>query len=155
MIKQLSNGNQLINFIACDDPCSPEDDLDTPLTWAMVVIKKEDRYLLLHNSNRIEWECAGGGIEAGETVEEAAIREVMEETSQNVKNLKCHGVFKLYLKVKDRSEYGALYSGTIDVLEPFIVNNESDRITLWQLDELLDDRFGEISQWMIEYLRAQ
>lgn len=155
MIKQLTNGNQLLNFIACDVPLSPEDDLSTPLTWAMVVIKKHDRYLLMHNSNRLQWECPGGGIETGETVEEAAIREVMEESSQRVINLKCHGVFKLYLKPKDRSEYGALYSGTIETLQPFIVNNESDRITLWHLDDLLDDRLGEISQWMIDYLRSK
>ncbi len=152
MIKQLTNGNKLLNFIPCDVAVVPDDDPHTPLTWAMVVVKKGDRYLLMHNSNRLQWECPGGGIELGETVEEAAIREVMEEASQHAINLKCHAVFKLHLKHHDRSEYGALYSGTFDELQPFIVNNESDRITLWHPDDKLDDRLGELSRYMIDYL---
>ena len=154
MIKQLSYGNKLLRFVACDKPIVPEDDPEIPLTWAMVVVKKDDRYLLMHNCSRLQWECPGGGIEAGETVEEAATREVMEEASQHVINLQCHGVFKLYVKRVDRSEYGALYSGTFDELQPFIMNSESDRITLWHPDEKLDDRHGEISEWMITYLRS-
>lgn len=152
MIKQFDNGNKLLNFIECDEPIVPEGD-DTPLTWAMVVVKKDGRYLLHHNFNRMQWECGGGGIEAGETVEEAAIREVLEETSQHVIDLQCRGIFKLYLKPKDCCEYGALYTGTFDELQPFIVNNESDRITLWHPNEDLDDRHGEIGQWMIDYIQ--
>lgn len=154
MIKQFQNGNELHRFIECDVPIVPDDDLDTPLTWALVVVKKDDRYLLMHNSNRLQWECPGGGIEAGETVEEAAIREVMEETSQHVIDLKFHAVFKLYLKRKDHYEYGALYTGIFNELQPFIVNNESDRITLWHPDEDLDDRLSELNQWIIEHLRS-
>ena len=154
MIKQFNNGNILLNFIACDDPIVPEGD-DTPLVWAMVIVKKDDRYLLMHNINRAQWECPGGGIEAGETVEEAAIREVMEETSQQAIDLKCQGIFKLYLKWLDRNEYGALYSGTFDELQPFIINSESDRITLWHPDEELDDRHSELGQWMIKYVESK
>jgi 8-oxo-dGTP pyrophosphatase MutT (NUDIX family) len=93
------------------------------------------------------------GIEDGETVEEAAAREVLEETGQHVINLQCHGVFKLKLARHNHSEYGALYTGTIDELRPFMVNDESDRIILRYPGEALDDPLSELSAWMITHLR--
>lgn len=151
MLEQFSNGNILLEFIDCSEPRVPDGD-DTPLTWSMVVIKKDGQFLLHHNFNRMQWECAGGGLEDGETMDECAIRETLEETSQHVVDLRCRGIFKLYLKNHDRSEYGALYTGTIDTLKPFRVNNESDRLALWHPNEQLDDRISELSQWMIGYV---
>lgn len=151
MLKQFDNGNILLEFIDCDDPQVPDGD-DTPLTWAMVVVQKDDKFLLHHNYNRMQWECGGGGIEPGETVKQAAIREVLEETSQHVLDIHCRGIFKLYLRHTDRSEFGALYIGTIDQLQQFQHNNESDRITLWHPDDPLDDRLSELSHWMIAYV---
>ncbi len=148
MLKRFNNGNILVNFIRCDPPAVPEDET-IPLTWAMVVIKKEGRYLLHHNFTRKQWECAGGGWEEGETIEECAIREALEETSQKITDLKSLGVFKLYLKKHDRYEYGALFMATFDEYLPFKVNDESDRIKLWHPNDTLDDRLSELSMWMI------
>lgn len=67
MIKEFSNGNELLRLVYCRQPVVPRNDSDVPLTWAMVVIQHGDRYLLHHNFNRAQWECAGGGIEDGET----------------------------------------------------------------------------------------
>lgn len=149
MLKRFANGNELLDFIACDAPVVPEHDRAVPLTWAMVVIQKDDRFLLLYNFNRGQWECAGGGLEAGETVEQAAIREVLEETSQHVIDLRCHGIFKFWRADQDLTEYGALYSGSIDELRAFIVNTESDRILLWHPREPLEGRLSELSAWMM------
>ncbi len=41
---------------------------------------KGDRYLMVHNSRRNGWEMPGGHIEAGETPEQAAEREYIEES---------------------------------------------------------------------------
>ncbi len=151
MLNQFSNGNLLVNFIPCDKPIVPEGDA-TPLTWAMAIIQKEDRYLLHHNFNRMQWENAGGGIEAGETVEECVIREALEETSQHIIDVQFQGLFKLYLKAHNRYEYGALYRATFDELLPFVMNNESDRLTLWHPKDTLDDRLSELTLWMITKL---
>jgi 8-oxo-dGTP diphosphatase len=148
MLQQFSNGNILLNFIPCEEPRVPDGD-DTPLTWAMVNIKKGDHFLLQHNYNRKQWENAGGGIEIGETVKDCAIREALEETCQHITDVKFRGIFKLYLKYHDRCEYGALYEATYDELLPFTVNNESDRLTLWHPDDTLDDRLSELTHWMI------
>lgn len=148
MLQQFSNGNILLNFIPCAEPIVPDGD-DTPLTWAMVNIKKGNRYLIQHNYNRKQWENAGGGIEVGETMRDCIIREALEETCQHITEVKCRAIFKLYLKYHNRSEYGALYEATFDELRPFTVNNESDRLILWHPSESLDDRLSELTHWMI------
>lgn len=152
MLERFTNGNELIAFIDYDEPVIPASDSEVPLTFVMIVIQKYGLVLLHHNFNRLQWECAAGSIENGETAKEAAIREVLEETCQHVTNLQCRGIFKLKLAHNDAIEYGALFSGTVDELREFTINNESDRITLWQPSEALDDRMSELSKWMINYL---
>lgn len=51
-------------------------------TWffAMVIVRKGDRFLLVHERKHGQlWYIPGGRVEAGETLEEGAIRETLEE----------------------------------------------------------------------------
>ncbi len=147
MIARFSNGNELLRYVPCDDPIVPEDDLETPLTWSKVIVKQGERYLLLYNIARKQWESPGGGIEAGETPLQAAIREVMEETCQKVDNLVFKAVFKMSLHNHNgRCEYGALYTAELKELLPYTVTTESDRIILWHPDEELDNKFSEVTR---------
>ena len=60
-------------------------------------LKRNDSYLLLFRNkkkndvNEGKWIGVGGHIEKGETKDEAAIREIKEETGLNVHSLKCSG----------------------------------------------------------------
>lgn len=60
-------------------------------------------YLLLHYPSG-HWEFAKGHIEAGENAEQAAIREIEEETG--IKDLKIISGFKEYIKYFFRKSYG-------------------------------------------------
>ncbi len=61
---------------------------DAPLTGALVVAIGPEGVLLVHDVWRDQWEVAGGGIEAGESAEEAAVREVAEESGQQLTAIK-------------------------------------------------------------------
>ena len=52
----------------------------------LVVLKYKDKWLLTQHSNR-GIEFPGGKAEEGETIEEAAIRETIEETGVTITNL--------------------------------------------------------------------
>ena len=60
-------------------------------TRVQIVILKDEKYVLLQqlikDQNRSFWGMPGGGIEDGETAEEAAIREAKEETNLDIKLL--------------------------------------------------------------------
>ena len=67
----------------------------------MVRIFKENEVLVLDKKMKHGWEgltFPGGKMEANETFEEAAIREVKEETNLNVWNLSYNGVIVWYEK---------------------------------------------------------
>jgi ADP-ribose pyrophosphatase YjhB (NUDIX family) len=59
-----------------------------------VVFRRNEVLLVQRNSepNRGRWSVPGGALETGETVEEAAVRETLEETSVVVKPLRVFGV---------------------------------------------------------------
>lgn len=57
-------------------------------TWffAMVIVRKGDRFLLVHERKHGQlWYIPGGRVEPGETIEEGAIRETLEEGGIRVK----------------------------------------------------------------------
>jgi ADP-ribose pyrophosphatase YjhB (NUDIX family) len=62
----------------------------------VVVPGKDDRILLVkHKYGQKKWSLPGGGIELGESVEEAAIREVKEETGLEIEISHLIGIFSL------------------------------------------------------------
>jgi 8-oxo-dGTP diphosphatase len=61
---------------------------------SMAIIVDGNRVLMIRRRQRegkLSWAFPGGGIEAGETAEQAAVREVLEETALEVKAVQVLG----------------------------------------------------------------
>ena len=63
------------------------------LTGASVIVYKGKKILLQQRSDNKCWAYHGGKIEIGEIVEEAAKRELLEETGLSVNSMNLFGVF--------------------------------------------------------------
>lgn len=70
---------------------------DSPVTKppvSMAIITEGSKVLMVRRRQRegkLSWAFPGGGIEAGETAEQAAVREVTEETALEVKAVRVLG----------------------------------------------------------------
>lgn len=77
----------------------------------------------------------GGIIEEGESARNCVVRELLEETNQEIKEVNFKGLMKFRLQPSfhgpERTEYGALFSGQLDQLTDFVQNDEASAIILW------------------------
>ena len=63
------------------------------ISAAVIVINSGGEILLVENPRR-GWEMPGGIVEAGESIKEAAIREVKEESGYDIKIVKFCGIYQ-------------------------------------------------------------
>lgn len=135
MIIENKNGDQLLEVINIGE----EEAFSNyyPITHALVVVKNKDKFILLHNKYRNQWEVAGGRLEKGETLLQCAKRECYEEIGYEISNVKYLGLMKLmvksnYFHKEDKIEYGGLYCA--DVIEDihFIENDEMSKLCLYE-----------------------
>jgi len=75
-----------------DDPKAPKANSLVPAASA-VVTDTEGRILLQRRRDNELWALPGGGMEAGESIAETAMREVLEETGYEVRPLYVIGVY--------------------------------------------------------------
>ncbi|WP_336782282.1 NUDIX hydrolase [Paenibacillus illinoisensis] len=82
---------------------------------SILILNKVGEILLVRHSDDT-WGVPGGFMELGESVEEAAMREVQEEIRIKIKNLELFGVFsgkELYTKLRNGHEYHNVVIGYV------------------------------------------
>ena len=129
-----NNGREFVDFITM----SEEDIYDyLPLAGSFAVIKCEGKYLMCYNLWRKQWELPAGRREGYETPKECAIRELFEETGQMVSDLEIKGLLKSQKIINGEISYNPVYFTEMKKLQPFIENEETSDIRLWDLKEKL------------------
>lgn len=150
MITTNRRGDALLDFLPGDRLHIPEADRHIPLAFTLVVVKHLDWFLLVFNRWRQKWEIPGGGIEPGESPEAGARRELFEETGQTAKSLEYIGLFKYQPYPDNHLELGALYRAELASIQPFVPNNEIERILWWDLRAEVDGYIDPIDNKLIE-----
>lgn len=99
---------------------------DSPTGYVLVVLWHGDKALMVFERERECWELPGGGIEPGETPRAAAVREVWEETGQQVAEnaLRFVGHTRTAVGEAQRVLYGVVFTARIAEPLPFTANGE-------------------------------
>lgn len=99
------------------------------LTYSVIVAKSGDSWLFVRHHKRETWEIPGGHIEEDETPEEAASRELMEETGALDFNIECIATYSVCKE--GRVDYGRLFAADILKLGPVSDTSEIAEVRLF------------------------
>ena len=122
-----------------------------PVSGSFAVLKCEEKYLFCYNIWRKQWELPAGQREGDETPKECAIRELYEETGQIVGDLEFKGLLKVENTMNNSIKYNPVYFTAIENLQPFIENEETTEIRLWDLKEDIG-YIDEVDLQMLDYI---
>ncbi|WP_187442032.1 NUDIX domain-containing protein [Sutcliffiella horikoshii] len=143
-----NNGRVFLDFISMTEEVI---DNYLPLAGSFAVIKCKGKYLLCYNIWREQWELPAGRREGDETPKECAIRELFEETGQMVSDLDFKGLLKFQKTISGEVAYNPVYFTEMERLQPFIENEESSEIRLWDLKEEIG-YLDEVDIRLLEYI---
>lgn len=95
-----------------DPSYSPEEGL----TYSVVASRYVNKWLFVRHHDRVTWEMPGGHIEINETPDDAARRELMEETGATEFEIDCVSTYSV--TIDGLTGYGRLYFAEVLSLGP-------------------------------------
>ena len=138
-----------------DKSCTP----GGKLRYSVISARFKGKWIFVRNSMRSTWEICGGHIEEGESPDETARRELMEETGSQKFSLECVATYSVE---KDGiTGYGRLYFAEVTVLGSIPEGSEiAERIMGDELPENLTypdiqpELFSKILSWLRQEQRV-
>lgn len=117
---------------------------------ALVLIRDGDSVLLVKQSyNDHFWSLPGGGVEPGESVDQAAIREVREETGLEVCLKRVVGIYS-----KPRENGLAItFEGEVIGGDLLQATNETSACQYWPFDHLLEPARAHLRERVEDFRR--
>ncbi len=105
---------------------SPDSLTDISFTYAVIAARYRDRWFFCRRCDRSTWEIPGGHVEAGESPDEAARRELYEETGAIKFNLSPVCIYQTEC-------WGMLFFAEVQELSSLPENSEMAEIALFDL----------------------
>lgn len=104
-------------------------------------------FLLVYNRLKTCWELPGGYVDQSETAQEAAERELLEETGQRALSSRPLGLLEVVTETRGENLLGALFYCNIEVLQSFAPNEEIAELALWNAQESIGvENIGVVSE---------
>ncbi|HOW08970.1 MAG TPA: NUDIX domain-containing protein [Bacteroidales bacterium] len=107
---------------------SPSFDPEVSLIYSVITARYSGHWILVRHHKRTTWEIPGGHIEPGETADEAASRELMEETGAVDFEIKCIATYSV--RKNGETGYGRLYFAEVANIGPVPDTSEIAEIRL-------------------------
>jgi 8-oxo-dGTP diphosphatase len=104
------------------------------LNYVVMGARYQEKWIFVRHRERTTWEMVSGHIEAGETADQAAVRELSEEAG--VVNSTMKPLCDYEVEVKGKKEYGRFYGVKVSELDP-LLEHETEELVL--ADTLPDD----------------
>ena len=127
---------------------------------SVIVVDKENRVLLQLRSDNHCWGYAGGSVELDEVVEEAAKRELYEETGLIARRLELFGVFSgpdthyVYPNGDEVSNVDVVYACREYTGELTCQAGEVDELRFFALDEIPENLSKPIRKPLMKWVEA-
>ena len=127
-----SHGFQFLDFLFVEEQ---EIHQFESIAGSFAVVRCGGKTLMVYNKWREQWELPAGAREGQETSKECAIRELYEESGQQLEDLEFKGLLKLQHTDTQEIKYNPVCLGTVEKLQPFIPNDETTEMKLWDRKE--------------------
>ncbi len=125
------------------------------LTYSVIAARFKGRWIFVRHNERSTWEISGGHIEEGESADEAAARELKEETGADVFTIVCVGVYSV--EREGNTGFGKLYFAevrslipvpdTSEIAEIMFADNLPEKLTYPDIQPLL---FSKVRRYLQE-----
>lgn len=123
---------------------------------SLVVATHADAVLMMFDSWRKQWELPGGMREPGESMREAAARELGEETGIQGLDLSFAAVAEFDLTNPERQELLAVYQVQLQVVPALTVNDEALGFCWWAPSEPVSEDMSpldaEVARRVVQFL---
>ena len=107
---------------------SPEYEPGVKLTYSVISARYLDKWMFVRHHKRTTYEIAGGHIEDGESSDEAASRELSEETGALEFNISCIATYSV--RKDGETGWGRLYYADVFEKGPIPDISEIDEVVL-------------------------
>lgn len=122
-------------------------------TGVRILMVQNQQVVLVKHTYETAWYLPGGGLKRGETIEDAARREVKEEVGGILYDLQLVGIFTNFAQIK--TDHVILFIAEDFSWEPEPTQAEIEQVAAFPLNQLPPDLSGGTKRRLAEYMKRQ
>ncbi|WP_339215912.1 NUDIX hydrolase [Ornithinibacillus sp. FSL M8-0202] len=148
MMQRKNNGFRFLDFLILEEKDMGSFEM---LAGSYAILQYEDKFLLCFNKWRNQWEIPAGSREGQESAKQCAIRELYEETGQQLSDMTFRGLLKSQNIDEGTFKYNPVYFAYVDRIGDFVENEETSDILLWDMVKEIGT-IDEVDARLLDYL---